>query len=439
MKECNRRLGYVMYFGILPAAFLSACGNVQPEAGIIIEEIKQPEEQETSELPPKENSARMQEPAEPYQQMLLYIREGLYKHGIESAYQAYFSAVEDDGEQAYWRSGYREAYGDGYFCEILLEGDGILWSESLAYTYDDESGWYTFYGQFEPVLVGDPLWKSYEDSDNVQEIKANYVYTCQISGNMDLSYPMKYIAENAPAEDDMRVDIPLSEAWRGASGASEDWLSYGVYPRLYTYVDDRLDMYVTISYPEVTLSGTYDDEEKQKMEDNINELIKEAFFYAYETDDCDVLDPRRELYGNIQRNYIITRRDENYLSMRIYESHYFRGANHPNQWETAITMDMQSGRVMNLGEVVGAERTVGDLFGSGAFRCMWYWRDGNEEVIPEQYNEDYLGRYKDSTLKCSQYGSDFYITDKTLGLITTESRYYTNVEADFADLGISEF
>ncbi len=250
---------------------------------------------------------------------------------------------------------------------------------------------------------------------------------------------MKYISENAPAEDDKYIDIPFSEAWRGASGASEDRLSYGVYPRLYTYVDDRLDMYITIIYPEISLSGSYDDAEKQKMEDDINKLIKSAFFYGCGVDDSKLFNPREEIYGNIQRNYIITRRDENYFSIRIYEGSYYRGANHPNEWETAITLDMHSGRLLNLGDVAGGERTIGDLFGTGAFRCMWYWRDGNEEVIPEKYNEDYLARYKESTKKCSEYGSDFYITDRALGLITTESRYYTNVEADFADLGISGF
>lgn len=435
VKKQNRLLYRLVNFGVMPAVFLTACGNVQQtESGSDIEfekitgETRQPEENE-----------RMQEPTEPYQQMLLYIREGLYQHGIEGVYQAYFSAVEDDGEEYYWRNGYRDAYGDGFFCEVLLEGDGNLWSESFAYTYDPENGRYFFYGQNEPVFTGEQLWSLDEDSEYVLDMKDHYVYTCQISGRTDLPYPMKFIAENAPTERDMRIDIPRSEAWRGASGASEDRLSYGVYPRLYTYVDDRLDMYVTISYPEIFLSGTHDDAEIKKMEDNVNALIKSAFFYAYGTDDTDTLEPRKEFYGNIQRNYIITRRDENYLSMRIYESNYFRRAVHPNEWETAITLDMHSGRILNLGDVVGGERTIGDLFGTGAFRCMWYWRDGDEEVVPEKYNEDYLARYRESTTKCSQYGSDFYITDKALGLITTESRYYTNVEADFADLGISGF
>ncbi len=436
VKKRNGLLCSLASFGVMPAVFLTACGNVQQtesdgaiEFGMITGETRQPEEME-----------RMQEPSEPYQQMLLYIREGLYQHGVEGTYQAYFSAVEDECDGYYWRGRDWDAYGDAHFCEVLLEENGNYWSESVVYTYDAETGWYMFYGQYEPVLVGDPLSVMTAENDYVLDVMDNHVYTCQISGKMNLPFPMKYISENAPVEDDKYIDIPFSEAWRGASGASEeDRLSYGVYPRLYTYVDNRLDMYITIIYPEISLSGTYDDAEKQKMEDDINKLIKSAFFYGCGVDDSKLFNPREEIYGNIQRNYIITRRDENYFSIRIYEGSYYRGANHPNEWETAITLDMHSGRLLNLGDVAGGERTIGDLFGTGAFRCMWYWRDGNEEVIPEKYNEDYLARYKESTKKCSEYGSDFYITDRALGLITTESRYYTNVEADFADLGISGF
>lgn len=435
VKKRNRLLHRLVNFGVMPAVFLTACGNVQQtESGSDIEfekitgETRQPEENE-----------RMQEPTEPYQQMLLYIREGLYQHGIEGVYQAYFSAVEDESDGYYWRGRDWDAYGDAHFCEVLLEENGNFWSESVVYTYDAESGWYMFYGQYEPILAGDPLSVMHAHNDYVLDIMDNYVYTCQISGKMNLPFPMKYISENAPVENDKYICIPFSETRRGASGASEDRLSYGVYPRLYTYVDNRLDVYITIIYPEISLSGTYNDAEKQKMEDGINDLIKSAFFYGCGVNDRELFDPREEIYGNIQRNYIITRRDEKYLSMRIYESSYYLGANHPNEWETAITLDMHSGRILNLGDVVGGERTIGDLFGTGAFRCMWYWRDGGEEVVPEKYNEDYLARYRESTTKCSQYGSDFYITDKALGLITTESRYYTNVEADFADLGISGF
>ena len=71
------------------------------------------------------------------------------------------------------------------------------------------------------------------------------------------------------------------------------------------------------------------------------------------------------------------------------------------------------------------------------FREIFQYREMIFSLVKR--NEDYLARYKESTKKCSEYGSDFYITDRALGLITTESRYYTNVEADFADLGISGF
>ncbi len=91
--------------------------------------------------------------------------------------------------------------------------------------------------------------------------------------------------------------------------------------------------------------------------------------------------------------------------MHIYESNYFCSANHPNEWETAITIDMHNGKVLNLGDIAGGERTIGDLFNSGAFHCMWFWGSGEEE---------YLEHYKESTIKCSEYSGNFYITDKSL-------------------------
>lgn len=79
----------------------------------------------------------------------------------------------------------------------------------------------------------DLTWKLYNDSDFVQDIKNNYVYTCPISSKMDLPYAMKYIAENEPMEDD-------------------------------------------ISYPEISLSASDSKTEARKLENTIEECLKSA-------------------------------------------------------------------------------------------------------------------------------------------------------------------
>lgn len=51
-----------------------------------------------------QQAKRMKEALEPYQQIILYLREGLYQHDIEDTYQAYFSESQNQS--------------DGYFCGI---------------------------------------------------------------------------------------------------------------------------------------------------------------------------------------------------------------------------------------------------------------------------------------------------------------------------------
>lgn len=134
------------------------------------EKVSLSEESSSDELP------------EVYQQMLLYIQAGLYEYGIDGTYQVYFGAVEDDGHIGYWRDGRYEEYRDGYLCEMLLEGEGNLWMEKLAYSYDKGSSWYTFYGQYEPIFgEGSTM---YEDSEFVEEMRKNYVYTSSVSGEI---------------------------------------------------------------------------------------------------------------------------------------------------------------------------------------------------------------------------------------------------------------
>lgn len=96
---------------------------------------------------------------------------------------------------------------------------------------------------------------------------------------------------------------------------------------------------------------------------------------------------------------------------------------------------MRTGDVVGLRDVLGedmAQGTLGDLLNGGAFRRLWTWmpEDGDwiEDLIEEK-GDDPLGAYE----------SKFYLTDKGLGLITSLSRYYTCLEADYEKLGIEGF
>ncbi|MCH5270971.1 MAG: hypothetical protein J1E83_09510 [Lachnospiraceae bacterium] len=100
------------------------------------------------------------------------------------------------------------------------------------------------------------------------------------------------------------------------------------------------------------------------------------------------------MYVEIDRQYIIARADENYLSLRIYEYNDSRLANHPNAFENGITINIQTGEVMHIKDIIGDEWTL----------------------------EDY-----------DTY-SDFYLTDDSFGLITSIGTEYTCIEASLEEL-----
>lgn len=372
---------------------LAGCGDAGEEETEVIEIVN-----DVAELPPEQIDA--------FQQLTLYIQEGFRTYGIEGTYQAYFGEIEgEDGK---------------YECEILLEGEGKLWSEVVAYTYDTQSGWYSFKGQQEGVFTKDSFWVLRENDSFVEEIRKSYVYQTQIAKNVDIAVPIHYDSPNGPMEHDERKMVPDSE-----------WMGRYVDQYLYTYYDDRMDVDITIEYPQVWLK---DDE----LEERINAALRDAFFYTYGTEEKE-WNPSGEAYVDINRNYVITREDDTYFSMRIFEDNYFRGANHPNQRETGITINMQTGEVLQLRDVIGDDRTLVSLLDTGAFQCLWFWKDGNES--DEESGEWWLQNVRE---KWEYYGSDlldkmdskFYLTQDGLGLITSVSRYYTPIEAKFADLGV---
>lgn len=382
---------------IILCAMLVGCGNTENKNTYLSESL-------VSNLAEQQAEPYLQLP-DSYQQIILYIQEGFRKYNVEGEYQVYFGSVDEND------------YGN--FCDILLEGTDDSWMERILYTFDTETGWYTFDGQYEPIFSKVDFRAEYDNSSFVSDMKENYLYKMQLSQNTDIAIPIHYYSESGPVEQE---EIWLTNPYNYSN--IEENLSYSISPRLYTYLDDRMDIDITIQYPVIYFIDN-------EMEDAVNEKIKKAFFYGYSSslDDGEVLHPEEEMYSTITRQYSISRADENYLSIRIYEYNDSRLANHPNEWETGITIDMQTGKLLTLQDVIGEEWTPESLLDSGIFKANWEWSPSDPE---EDWINEIKEKEKNKTL--SDYDSYFYLTDENLGLVTFMSRYYTNIEANLKDL-----
>lgn len=359
-------------------------------------------------------------------QASLFIQDGFRTYEIEGTYQLYFAEpAENDVKYA------------------LVYGDHRCWGH-FAYSYDEGTDWYTFRGQYEPIFSkvnSEDWWQQNQTyaSSNIEEIIESSVYETEISRYTDVIAARRYDIQNGPVEKD-----DLFDYWPdGIHYNSKDDITYGVRVKLYTYYDERLDIDITIEYPSVSLNGSYNDDTILELQNKINEEIKNAVFYGYWSDSYNdgVLHPSDEMYTYIGRQFLITRMDDDYLSMRIYEYNDVRGANHPNEWETGITIDMRTGEVLTLADVVGEERTMSELIESNAFRCLWEWYDGNPEEEKGKSSEEWMTNVREDVAddSLSDFDTYFYITDTSLGLVTFVSRYYTCIEAEFSDLGITGF
>ncbi|MDE6517182.1 MAG: hypothetical protein K2L18_04960 [Acetatifactor sp.] len=367
----------------------------------------------------------LSELTEPYQQMAMYIQEGFRTYQVEGNYQMYFGPIEDGGGSLWVEGKYLGASEkkdrEFSFCNILLENEGTWWREELAYEYDAEADWYVFAGQYEPVFSKAPFEAEFENSSYVEELLKNYVYEISVARDADVVAPIRYTSENGPVQWDHRVYYP------GTFGKEEEKEhDYFVAPMTYTYWDERLDIDIAIEYVQVMLHDG-----QEELEETINEKLREAFFY----DDWDGwLEPGQEIYSVINKFYKITREDEKYLSMRIYEYGDRRGCAHPGEGETGITIDMQTGEVVRLEDVVGKEYTPQLLIESGAFRCMWGWMGDDDDDWIEELKEEGMGD------DLSRYDDRFYLTDTGVGLITyLPGNEYTNLEAAYEDLGLEGF
>ena len=396
---------------------LTACGTIENEKTSYPEEITQnldTEKKENSndiiQIEAQENDSQDLESQETqlpdlYQQIALYLQEGFRKYNIEGVYQLYFEYID-------------ESKTDNY-CTMLLEGDKSFWEERISYTYDEESKWYTFRGQYEPIFAKADYLEKYENSSFVTEMKENYIYQTQISKYTDIPASIHYVSDQGPVEKDEIWFLSPYEQ-NGFTYDMREELPYFIQPNLYSYLDDRLGVDITIEYMKIISS---DDE----MDTLINNTIKKAFFYGYDTsiseDEVEALQPETSIYTTITRQYYISRADEDYLSIRIYEYNDSRLANHPNEWETGITIDMHTGEVLHLKDIIGEDWTPAELLRTGAFNTDWIY-------------SDWIGQLKEDIgeKNLSDYDSYFYITDKNLGLVTFLSRYYACIEADLKEL-----
>lgn len=332
-----------------------------------------------------------------YRQAALYIQEGFRKYNVKGSYHAYFAEPEASGEAR-------------YICEILLAGENGYWEERITYTVD-EDGWYTFEGEYEPIMTEDAFAGMEHPDDHFAKLQENCAYETQIAMDTDLQTPIRYFSESGPTLlNDEQIGF-FHDNWNQRTA-----LHYYVTPYLYSYQDERLDIDIVIEYPQVSM-------EDEELESAINTKLREAFFYGYYSD--ETLIPEKQVYGFINRMYKITRNDADYLSFRISEYNNYRGANHPNEWETGITINMHTGEVLRLQDILPEHVTVVDLLDSGAFTCLWEWSDEAETEWIQTIRDD----YEHFSYTTEDYNDSFYLTEDSLGLITRASRYYTCLEA----------
>lgn len=339
-----------------------------------------------------------------FQQELLFLQQGFRQHGIEGDYTVYFVQPEDQSDQ---------------FCyqDMLLEGEEGFWHERLSYTYAQKKDWYTFSGVYEPVLTKDLFYTSKNDKE-VEAFKEDAVYQAELSAGMDLEAPLRF-------------DIPPGPVIYDDRRAEGNW-GDDLYTYVYVYQDDRLGVTVEIEYPQYSL---YTDE-LPKVEE-INQRIKEAFFYGYGRDN-EEWDPSGEMYGDIYRNCEITRADDRYFSVCIYEYNSFRGANHPNEWKSGMTIDLATGKLLTLKDVIGSERTVEELTDTGAFDCLQIWRDG--DMTPEMLEEANWKQVEEARKWVdAEAADDFYLTSDKLGLTSSIARYYVCMEAPLSEIGLESW
>lgn len=331
-----------------------------------------------------------------FRQELLFLQQGFRQHDIQGSYTVYFAQPS------------AHAWKDQLCQEMLLEGEEGLWYESFNYNYDSEQNWYTFSGEYEPVLTKNDSYLAKDDED-AQEFRTASVYQAELSAEMDLEAPLRFDIPSGPVVyEDRRID------------EHADYLDMYIY----VYKDERMGVTVTVEYPQYSVY-TPGLEEVEK----INQCIREAFF---------LLNPEELMHCYIYRNCEITRRDDRYLSACIYADNSFYYAAHPNTGKSGMTIDLATGQALTLKDVIGSDRTVQELIGTGAFHSFPIWMDGY--MSPEEMEEADRWQVEEASQWVDVDSTDdFYLTPDKLGLTSSVSRYYVCMEAPFAEIGLTEW
>lgn len=329
-----------------------------------------------------------------YRQLGLYIRRGLRDYGLPGEYTLSFGPVEE-AESAWY--GPKGTLG----CPVAVEGgDGI---ESYGYytvDWDPEADWYTFNSQVEHFLVQEKEkdWHA----DGYGPAKAAAVYTFDLD------------TEAVPVELE-RFDTPPVPV----ETTFHHWNSFDSKKSgrdTYHYVDRRLGVELMGEYPNFYPEDKVGAAFYQVMED---------FFFGV-TDLSD--DARKSPFTTLELTYRMTREDEDFASARFHHDAYTRGAAHPSDWETCVTVDRETGQVLTLDDVLDWDGDAATLLEGYDWKPSWTWEGGSERD-----ELDYLIQVlKDG----NGWISGFYLTEDRLGLIVGFSRYYTPVECPLSDLPI---
>lgn len=378
---------------------MSALPGGSETAGMGSANTKEP----ASVLSGNKEPAEQTEYTELFLQELLFVQQGFRQHDIEERYMIYFAEPEQSV--------------DGLYCQdMLLEGEDQCYKEIISYTYDQNTNWYTFEGEFEPALVKETLFLL--SDEEAEEFKNAAVYQTELSAKSDIDAAIRFDIPSGPVVYDQIRD-------------EGNWGDSSLYTCVYVYQDERMGVDVEIEYPQYSI---YADEIPEVEE--VNQRIREAFFYGY--GGAEEWSPAECMNANINRNCEITRADDSILSLCIYESNYFRGAIHPNTWKFGMTIDLKTGKLLTLRDIIGTDRTAKELTDTGAFHCLQIWRDG--EMTPEMLQERDKEQVEEAVEWVNEAGTDdFYLTPDKLGLTSHIARYYVCMEAPLSEIGLREW
>lgn len=331
-----------------------------------------------------------------FEQVTLFIQEGFRVYDVQGNYIAYFNAVEGNETEG--------------ICSILLEGETGLWEEKISFSYDSVKDRYTFFDGWEPVMKEDDTFEEREDSEFVVETRQSSVYKTEISQEKQFAISVRYQGEKGP--------VDHHEFWLDGDN-HRDTDNYIVRPYIYSYLDDRLEFYATIGYPEISC-------EDKALEETINSNIQKELIGQI---------GKGNMYGEMTSRYRIKRADDMYFSIDCDEYYNTQWGAHPAEWPATLTINMETGTIVTLEEIVGEKWNLQTLLASGAFNWEQSWLQWDD--MPEGWEDEVRKDASDNTL--NDYNHKFYLTEDSLVLYVYHWHRdgYFPIEAKLSDLGLN--